>query len=215
MGVIEDKSITYSKLADDVAESITAALTGSASDWNASKGEAGFIKNKPFKFYDEDTEVIIPHNFLKSEDFTCYEDYDNNLIIYRSKIDFSSNGVSDIYYIGRNDINDIYTLDGSFFIKAEYGSNKRFIPGRWGDIIFTEEYDEDTDITTLIITASMEEDVFAYKIYVNDDAPLVTETLPEMYLPNTIARTKDVTALEARIAELEAKLNAITITVDK
>lgn len=46
MGVIEDKSITYSKLADDVAESITAALTGSAPDWNASEGEPGYIENR-------------------------------------------------------------------------------------------------------------------------------------------------------------------------
>lgn len=157
-------------------------------DWNAQKGEAGYIKNKPFKFYNEDVEFSIPNNFLKAEDFTSYTDWDNNITTYTSKNNFSS-GIADIFYMGRTDINLDYVLNGSFFIRPKHVSNGYVIPGIFGDIFLTDRYDEDAGITRLIITASSDEDVFAYKIYVDESFSLFVETLPEVYLPKTVLKT--------------------------
>ena len=163
---------------------------GGGADWNAQEGESGYIKNKPFKLFYEDMESTIPNNFLKAEDFTHYEDEDGT-IIYTSKNAYLLNGITTIVYLGRNDINTSIDrpVKGSFFIIAKYVDGNHVIPGIYGDIIFSEEYDEDAEASRLIINADTSENVFAYKIYVCDGDELNVETLPETYLPKTVLKT--------------------------
>ena len=70
---IKEGSIPLSALASEVKDKIENA--GGGADWNAQKGEAGYIENKPFKFlnYDGTEYKFAPENFLKGEDFTPYE----------------------------------------------------------------------------------------------------------------------------------------------
>lgn len=181
MGVIEDKSITYSKLADDVAESITATMTGSTPDWNAKEGEAGYIENR--------THYAITDRLQLPSEAENYE------------INFGS-------VAGRDAILNFYVRGGFITEVIKFDDISEHVISRAGATIKIKRKNIGDTGFYITTSSSFSDDEYIENQYIQ-------RQLSDYYIPDTIARTKDVTALEARIAELEAKLNAITITVDK
>lgn len=189
MGVIEDKSITYSKLADDVAESITATMAGSAPDWNAQEGESGHIKNRLCRAM-WGTEEYEFKNPLKEDDFTTIYDEDGYILRWEKE-------VTDIYY----DLKYIFANYDSTPMGNTY--QKSFYPlpfknGKWEYIM--DDYnafriyitkDNDNYCSYLIIQPLNYNNDFPKNLYIieYDQDYFFIEKLPEVYLPDTIVKT--------------------------
>lgn len=179
----------------------------STPDWNAKQGEVGFIKNRThFMFRIENqiqTECIQESS---NPAFNKYDEYGNLIELY---IPFRNY---------RDDIPMGYFIkwiDEEVFVKHSYGEEKFTV--KFYDYVYTFEpvYDESID-SYYCLKVSILDGYYdsSTEIQIADYDYLHPIPLGEFYIPDTIARTKDVTALEARIAALEAKLIAATATTE-
>lgn len=197
MGVIEDKSITYSKLADDVAESITATMTGSAPDWRAQEGEAGHIKNKPFRFIDGYGKEYKFTNPLKVEDFTPMYDEEGEwgeLRIYKKPIDAGS-----IKFVVSNKSTSWYgdICETPYIPLPERDNKYRVDLSDYSGYVYIERGDE---YNWLVVEMDYADCFFPENtVYVIDeyDDDLLVEKIPELCLPNTVLKTTPQTLSDA------------------
>lgn len=192
MGVIEDKSITYSKLADDVAESITATMAGSNPDWNAQEGEAGYIENKTHKIIwynkpedvnfnsallalqNKTPEIIIEDSFIRA----TYRQVDEleDMVIHGFKF-FKKNWNNNNDYEGHisrfNDTFNVGEAEGQF--KIDYDDYEHlYITIQWNN-----EWITINEILTLIDE----------NYYVVSEEKFDINVLDPVYLPDSVIKT--------------------------
>ena len=193
MGVIEDKSITYSKLADDVAESITATMTGSAPDWNAQEGEAGYIENRTHKIIwynkpedvnfnsallalqNKTPEIIIEDSFIRA----TYRQVDEleDMVSHGFKF-FKKNWNNKNDYEGHisrfNDTFNVGEAEGQFKIDYDDDDGHLYITIQWNN-----EWITINEILTLIDE----------NYYVVSEEKFDINVLDPVYLPNSVIKT--------------------------
>lgn len=182
MGVIEDKSITYSKLADDVAESITATMAGSAPDWNAQEGEAGYIENRPcYVNLDNGRRITLDNaDITLSSDENWYE----KIIIPLNEVKIS------LYFYNYNEELIHYVLtEGQSVFDYNFGCKFTAVLNEYDncDLLLTNFDDSKEYIDT----------VFAETKLVYDYNDNVVQKLNSEYLPNTLIKTTPQTLSDA------------------
>ena len=167
------------------------------SDWNAQKGEDGFIENKPFKVIRGYGDEIVLNHPLKKEDFI--ETIDDNGIHYFKKslsLDYS---VEQVIY------NRQFNGYGYLFNSALYPLEKVNKFGvcccrmdDWFDV-YTENLSDDyNDEFNLVIRVNYSIDGEIYfpegdiYVFLDEDGPISIEKIGSEQIPNTIARKSEV-----------------------
>ena len=167
-------------------------------DWNASEDEAGYIKNKPF--YQNDKS-----NGLQSFEITDTEQYINVREEYSEvshmNIYLDSNKEYLLTSIDMSYIKDYDTFE-EYNNSIQYNDNIINI-----HVFFTDPYYDSlaVGLSTVMTSDSGEEYINIYYELVNKNI----KTLDEKYIPETIARKKDLEDITANV-EIDNELSDIS-----
>lgn len=184
-------------------------------DWKARIGKAGYIENKPiFIDYHNNYIISIHINEDSNENFEDIYDDDGYCIGIKSKPLYNYFAFDRTYgfYIKSSNyysyeeyktlsVEDSILNNKSITISSD--NNDRYIY----TLFFKEEYLEELDQNAIILYIMFNEGSYDYEDLICGEYNHFTiKTLPEFYIPDTIARQEYVKSLEARILKLENKI---------
>lgn len=181
---IKEGSIPMSALATEVKDKIENA--GGGADWNAQEGEAGYIKNKLFRFIDCNGNEYKFKNALKETDFTPILNENGETYLYKKQID-----AEDLQYVIANKRASYYgvSYDCAFY-PCEYKNGKYIFEHGEYSYQFWVETDEDY-YNWLYVEPSQSDTFFPNDtIYIIDNYEDVNiEQIPIQYIPKTVLKT--------------------------
>lgn len=180
----------YTAYIDEVKENvkknlgITDAVTP---DWNAQKGEPGYIKNKPLRFVDGQGKEYKFTNPLKQEDFIPVPNEYNEVYKYK-QLTYAQ----DLQYVVVNKSESAYggMYETQYRPVSKQNNAYRVNLGEYSGYVYIEE-DENCDYW-LVVEMDFPDYFFPentiYVIYDYEDLVEI-EKISEQYLPNTVFKT--------------------------
>lgn len=165
-------------------------------DWNAMKGEAGYIENKPFILRhgyegDEVTKDILEQyklNLDEFEEYTFVGEYEEGFTGLRKEIDgygFLNQILHNVHNVSAG-----YVDKGNFIL--ENGSGGEIAFGDYGKVIFNEEDIDDKRYITINWYNDYQaiDELPNFDVYIIPDwDPFFMDTLPSELLPDTVVKT--------------------------
>ena len=162
-------------------ELATKVVKVGSADWNASEGESGYIENRTHYY---DSRRLYSFD-LSNADIT-YDDYGNISKVIFHNIAYIDSG---FFIVNTTHLTDGYSLSDSMFLQ------KKDVNSVHNGFFSSHLKENDNQFFDLVCVNFVEGDsidhVFSVIKYTDAIEEFLT-TLDEEYIPNTIARTKDV-----------------------
>ena len=202
-------------LSDDAKNQARSNLGISNPDWNAQKGEAGYIENNPFILRhgyegDEVTKDILEQyklNLDEFEEYTFVDNYGESFTGLRKEIEgygFLNQILHNVHVVGSGNF-----TKGSFIL-----SNFYYISfGDIGEITFNEEDINDKRYITInwYNNFSAIDELPNFDVYIIPDwDPFFMDTLPSELLPDTVVKTTRQYLSDSQKNQVKENLGILT-----